>query len=86
MATIERRRHPRVRVLKAARILLKGHFSVIDCTVRNLSEGGACLLVPSMVGIPDRFDIVIGTDKTVLPCRRVWNRDTRLGIEFASAA
>jgi hypothetical protein len=83
---MERRRETRVRVLKAARILLNGHFSAISCTVRNLSEGGACLNVASTIGIPERFDLIFETDKTTRPCRMVWQQEQRLGVQFARAA
>jgi hypothetical protein len=37
---------------------------VIDCTVRNLSDGGALLLVNSLIGIPDSFELTIDSDST----------------------
>lgn len=86
MESTERRGDPRLRVLKAARILLNGHFSAINCTVRNLSQGGACLSVASTIGIPERFDVIFDADKTVRPCRMVWHQETRLGVEFARTA
>ena len=55
----ERRKIARHRVLKGARITFGDHRVSIDCTVRNLSELGACLKVPSPVGIPDAFDLVL---------------------------
>ena len=48
----ERRQAPRTRVLKAAKVIFNEHRSVIDCTVRNLSNSGACLQVSSPVGFP----------------------------------
>jgi len=83
---MERRRELRVRVLKAARILLNGHFSAISCTVRNISEGGACLSVASTIGIPERFDLMFEADKTMRSCRMVWHGEQRLGVQFARAA
>lgn len=53
----ERRNITRQRVLKTGAIEFGG--SAIDCTVRNLSKIGAALDVPSPVGIPDKFDLVI---------------------------
>ena len=80
---MERRRQQRARILKSARILLNQHHSVISCTVRNLSPAGACLNVPSAVGIPDRFDVIFDTDNTTRPCRMVWHKERQLGVEFA---
>jgi hypothetical protein len=83
---MERRQHPRLRTLKAARILLNQHHSVLDCTVRNLSPRGACLNVASTVGIPERFDVLFDADHSVRACRVVWHKERQLGVEFASEA
>ena len=77
---MDQRRHPRSRTLKAAKILFNNHYSVIDCTVRNLSSSGACLHVASSLGIPDTFDVVL--DGVTRPCRAVWRRERQLGVEF----
>jgi hypothetical protein len=77
---MERRRGGRVRTLKSAKILFNNHYSVIDCTVRNLSSSGACLQVASSVGIPERFDMIL--DGMTRPCRTVWRRERQLGVEF----
>lgn len=77
---MEQRRHPRQRILKAAKILFNNHYSVIDCTVRNLSSSGACLHVASSLGIPDTFDMVL--EGVTRPCRTVWRREKQLGVEF----
>jgi hypothetical protein len=80
---MERRQQPRARTLKAARILLNQHHSVIDCTVRNLSPGGACLNVATSLGIPERFDVIFEADHSIRPCRLVWHKEKQLGVEFA---
>ena len=80
---MERRRRPRARTLKSARILLNHHHSVIDCTVRNLSPTGACLNVASVVGIPEQFDVFFEADRSIRACRLVWHKEKQVGIEFA---
>ena len=80
---MDRRHDPRIRTLKAARIVLSGHYSVISCTVRNLSRGGACLKVASTIGIPDEFELMFDADKSIRPCRMVWHNDQQLGVQFA---
>ncbi len=80
---MERRREPRVRTLKSARILLNHHRSVIDCTVRNLSLSGACLDVPTTIGIPECFDVIFNADNSIRACRMVWHKEKQLGVEFA---
>jgi hypothetical protein len=78
----EHRRTPRNRTLKAGKIILKLHSSVVDCTIRNLSEGGALLLVPSLVGIPECFELMF-ENHAHRDCHVVWRGDNRLGVEFA---
>jgi PilZ domain len=79
---MERRRKPRSRTLKTARILFNQHRSVIDCTVRNLSPLGACLNVASALGIPEKFDVIFDADLSVRSCRMVWHKEKQIGVEF----
>ncbi len=80
--TQERRKAARHRVLKGARIIFKGHGAAIDCTVRNLSDRGACLKVESPIGIPDTFDLVLD-NAPVRSCRVTWRKATQIGVAFA---
>jgi len=77
-----RRNDRRQRVLKGAHITFKGRGAVIDCTVRNLSDRGACLKVESPIGIPDVFDLVLD-QASVRNCRVAWRKATQIGVEFA---
>jgi PilZ domain-containing protein len=79
---LERRKHPRHRTLKGGRIVFHRGFSALDCTVRNLSEGGACLVLPTTVGIPDAFELTIQPERKTVPCRVAWRSATRIGAAF----
>jgi len=79
--TQERRDVTRHRVLKGAQITFMGHGAAIDCTVRNLSGGGACLKVASPIGVPDTFDLVLD-DASVRHCRVTWRKATQIGVAF----
>ena len=79
----ERRKGGRHRTLKPGKI----NFSLassINCGVRNLSPGGACLDVASQIGIPDDFVLVVESDHLWQRCRVIWRTATRLGVEFAA--
>ena len=78
----ERRKTPRSRMLKAARITAKDHRGSIDCTIRNMSANGACLNVASPLGIPDRFDLVVEADQSTHACRVIWRKEKQIGVEF----
>ena len=79
----ERRRFSRNRTLKVGKILVHAHTSLVDCTVRNLSPKGALLLVPSLAGIPESFELILESRKTHHQCRVIWRGENRLGVEFA---
>jgi PilZ domain-containing protein len=78
----ERRKATRARTLKSGKIVLNLHASVVDCTVRNLTDHGALLLVQSPVGIPESFELVF-ENQAHRDCRVVWRGANRLGVEFA---
>ena len=75
---MEQRRALRRRVLKAGTI--EFGRSAFSCVVRDRSDTGAKLDIPSPIGIPDRFDLV--TDGSRLRCRLVWRGENRIGIAF----
>lgn len=79
----EHRRDRRMRVLKSARILFNGGYSVFDCRVKNLSSGGALLEMPSMLGIPTQFDMVL--DGVKRHCTVMWRTDRLMGVAFGSS-
>ena len=72
---------PRRTTLKGGHIVFNGGRSTIDCTVRNLSRSGAKLLVASLIGIPDTFDLLLPNTHRQ-PCRVAWRRGKELGVEF----
>jgi hypothetical protein len=78
----ERRGKQRARSLKGAKISLQNQAVVYDCQVRNFSVRGACLEVASPVGIPEKFDLILNADGETIPCRTVWRKARRIGIEF----
>ena len=77
----ERRATIRHRTLKGGKIAINDGFSVIDCTVRNLSETGALLRVVSVVGIPDQFVLII-SDNQKHNCTVVRRTATDIGVAF----
>jgi hypothetical protein len=79
---LEHRKHPRRRTLKAGRIVFNQRRSVINCTVRNLSDGGACLEVATSVGVPDDFDLIIEPEGSSRSCHVAWRSEHRIGAAF----
>jgi PilZ domain len=79
----ERRREPRGRALKSAKIVFNNRFSTIDCTVRNLSRHGAKLIVGTQIGVPEQFDLTFEGDGSTRACKVMWRRESEIGVEFA---
>lgn len=77
----DKRIAPRRSTLKGAKIVFNAGRSTIDCTVRNLSSTGAKLLVTSVVGIPETFDLLLEGNSRQ-PCRVRWRRLKEIGVEF----
>jgi len=81
MAEKDKRRAPRQKVFKGARISFSHLGTSVECTVRNLSVSGALLTVENQLGIPDEFDLLM-PDQPIRHCRVAWRRGNRIGVEF----
>jgi PilZ domain-containing protein len=79
---MEKRKEPRTRTLKKARIVFNEGRSVIDCVVRNLSAHGALLVVHSLLGVPDTFELHIESDGSRRVAHTIWKREGKIGVEF----
>jgi PilZ domain len=79
----EHRKAKRMRMLKSGKILLGSH--AVPCTVRNLSDAGACLEVQTTVGIPSMFEFVMPSQPP-RTCKVVWLGETRMGVHFQISA
>ena len=77
-----RRIATRHRVLQGGAISFHHLGAKIDCTARNLSETGACLLVQSPIGIPDDFDLLLDRERAPRRCHVVWRSANRIGVKF----
>jgi hypothetical protein len=75
----DRRHSFRFRMLKSGKMLLGAVH--VPCTIRNLSETGACLEVQTTHGIPPKFEFRM-SDQSVCTCNIIWTSDTRLGVRF----
>jgi hypothetical protein len=76
----ERRQSPRRTVLKSGLVIIQESAMTLRCTVRNLSDGGACIELSSTIGMPSNLELVL--DGVHRSCRVIWRTDTRMGIAF----
>ena len=75
------RNNERREVLKTGTISFRG--TGIDCTIHNISIGGANLEVENYFGIPDSFELQIDAEAGKQHCHVVWRKERRIGVAFA---
>lgn len=81
----ERRAAPRRRVFKRAKAVINGFRSVVDCTVRDLSPGGARIACGHCLALPERFHLVMLAEREMREVRVAWRRHDEAGLQFLSA-
>lgn len=77
----ERRKRPRLRVLKSAKLIL-GKTSIFDCVVRDLTNVGAQIEIPNTIDLPDLLEMTFDAGHSIRPCRLVWRSLSETGVEF----
>jgi hypothetical protein len=78
----ERRQGQRTQIARCAKIIVKQQPWLIDCTVRDLTNRGACLEVANSRDIPEEFDLTFSSIHTCRKCNVIWRTEHRLGIFF----
>jgi len=78
----KRRSSNRLRTLLEARIVFNNRFSLIECTVRNLSQTGARIAFPHPIEIPPEFELEIPRREMSLRAKVVWSDGKEHGIRF----
>jgi hypothetical protein len=76
----ERRRAPRWKVFKKAWLVLEG--GLVPCVVRDITDDGARLQIPSNVALPDSFRLFIAGDEVMMTAQRVWSTLDQVGVRF----
>ena len=77
----ERRKYPRTRVLKGAKIVL-GATSVLDCLVRDLTNGGARVRISNAASLPEEIAITLDGGRTCRSCQVAWRTLNETGLQF----
>jgi PilZ domain len=77
----ESRKSVRRRTLKAGKVILP-NGSVIDCSIRDMSETGAQLGFAGIAVLPPHFELLIVSSETRMPAELVWHRGLKAGVRF----
>ncbi|KPL52645.1 hypothetical protein ABB55_10750 [Prosthecomicrobium hirschii] len=67
--------------MKSGVVIFNNRHSTMDCTVRNLSEGGALLVFARPPTLPERFSLRF-EDGSEFPCRKAWQSAMSIGVAF----
>lgn len=59
-----------------------GFFKKVTCELRDVSPGGARIVVPEDVELPEEFVIRTPHFKRARPCIRRWQSGRETGVEF----
>jgi hypothetical protein len=78
----ERRVQIRRRTFKGGKVIFNNGLSVLDCIIRDMSEHGARLELPTTVGIPDTFELIIAPDRVKRRCQIAWRAERHIGVLF----
>jgi hypothetical protein len=77
----ERRRLPRTKVFRGAKLILAAR-STVSCVVRNLTNQGALLQLPSTRDLTTEFDLSFDKGRTLRKSHVVWQTFTNIGVSF----
>ena len=80
----ERRAEPRLRVLLAGKLASADSAFTADCTIRNLSETGALIVISDLALPADPFLIVI-RHAFLHRAKTAWRRGSKAGLSFVSS-
>jgi hypothetical protein len=78
----EKRKRSRRRVLKEGKIIFADGMRLIDCTIRDLSESGARLLIANSVSVPETFRLFEKSSGMVYPASVAWRQPSAIGVKF----
>ncbi len=81
----DKRKASRRRVLKVGKIVFADGMRVIDCTIRNMSEEGARLLISNSIGVPDSFLLFEKSTGMLYPTSVAWRQSNSIGVKFDGA-
>lgn len=78
----ERRTTARSRVFFGGEVLVDAEPPAIECHVKNVSHGGASIVVPGGEFLPDQFDLVIRKTNERHSAVVTWRNGRQFGIAY----
>jgi hypothetical protein len=82
MSSADHRNTNRVRSFLRGEIVHSNGSSKTECTVRDISDGGARIEAPVSVTVPEHFVLAIPQRNLRHRARMIWRHGTELGVVF----
>ena len=79
---IEARKSQRKRVILRGKIIYNEGAFTVDCRIRDISEGGARILLPEGQVIPTRVILIDMRDRLAYECEVAWFQGAERGLKF----
>ncbi|MGF9759792.1 PilZ domain-containing protein [Microvirga sp. 0TCS3.31] len=83
---MDNRRSPRSRTLLQGRVVFNSRFSLIECTVKDLSDTGAQITFAHPVALPLELELEIPSKGLSTPAKVAWSSGKTHGLMFIAAA
>jgi hypothetical protein len=81
--TEERRKEPRQRSLLGGKIITDDRTCSMECTVRNISPGGAMVVMADAFRMPKEFEFAIPLREEMHAATVVWRRANGAGLALS---
>src|ERR1700712_4364917 len=79
---LDRRRSMRDKVIFGGVASVNDRGSTMDCVVRNISEGGACIQFEETAKLPEEMSLTIARKGRSFLARMIWRQADRVGLAF----
>ena len=79
---LDRRQSPRDKVLYGGVAQIDESGSTLDCVVRNISEGGACVEFDRAAQLPEEMNLTIPRKGRSFLAKMIWRQANRVGLAF----
>ena len=71
-----------MRVLKSAKVVGSLNWSIIDCTLRDLTNETATIVCGHQASIPNEFRLMIPSDNSIQHAQVTWRKDALVGMKL----
>jgi hypothetical protein len=79
---LDRRQSARDRVIFGGVAAINDRGSTMDCVVRNISEGGACVEFDESAKLPEEMRLTIARKGRSFLARMIWRQADKVGLAF----